>query len=780
MNPNPSRLFQSPSESAAQNQSSRSGRKRKWYMVEWFEEKADNNLERAQSPETANSTPRRTFHTSISCGWQTRAKTPNATQMRDHLLRCTALPRDVRTKLLRERTLLKRDQSRYGGHSELFRRPITPTKPKRTSSTANNSRSHAGTTNSLNCVSEVGESAVVALNFEEKVESQESYRVRMKLNELRTRFLINNMLPFAIFSRKPGKNLFYQIAKVLNPDLCDQIPSMFKMSERNLNIYYESMMDRVKSSISSSFANSYGTLLFDGWTDDNNESVVNVMLSVTGVERTRKTFFLSSTYTGSEPVDANYYADLLENTVLTFGTMKNICAVVSDGASCCRKAKQKLIEKHNHLLPVQDQTHSANLLMQDLGSISWISTVLSKVSSLVTEVRAHSKLYHRYKELKDLHNLQLFSDSTPPATTRNTLDEFGRLALPRTAVLPSKPAKKLFASAEGMLRSVLRSLTVFQRVIECSDFATNLFGARDARTRQRRSAFEATIRDQNLFQQTLDLYHILRLVRQYLHLFDEESSLISEVYPATKELRHRLSMVPLTPFFSIERRNEVLFVFDERLGGSSPRVVLITALHRVAFFLDIRSTYADMTEDRPHVTRMLRDFVKSSVFPEAEKDEARGGEDRAVQSLLQELSLLRLSWRSSGNDPTKRDMLWAFSDIPVVYWIEYPEKSSLLRQFTLRVLGASPSSSSVERSFSRQGRILTNVRNRLNHTKVRKMIFCSYNDILLCQHTTHIGRLSKKNYKELRFGGWNRSIRRATGSGGRTGTLIWRLLCVSK
>ncbi|PXF46468.1 hypothetical protein BWQ96_03703 [Gracilariopsis chorda] len=155
---------------------------------------------------------------------------------------------------------------------------------------------------------------------------------------------------------------------------------------------------------------------------------------------------------------------------------------------------------------------------------------------------------------------------------------------------------------------------------------------------------------------------------------------------------------------------------------------------------------------------MMRDFVRSDLFPIAEKAQDRGGEDRAVQLLLQELSLLRLSWRSCGTDDTRRNLLWCYSDISLVYWIEYDDKLSLLREFALRILGTSPSSSSVERSFSHRGRIRTSVRNRLNQQKVMRMVFCSFNDLLFSERSLRIEQVIKREYQNIRFGGWNRSM----------------------
>lgn len=79
-----------------------------------------------------------------------------------------------------------------------------------------------------------------------------------------------------------------------------------------------------------------------------------------------------------------------------------------------------------------------------------------------------------------------------------------------------------FASSKSMLRSVLRSEKVYHRLIECPDFESTLYGARGARGLEKRREFQSLIQDRALIHDALDVFHILRLVRQYLRLFDDE------------------------------------------------------------------------------------------------------------------------------------------------------------------------------------------------------------------------------------------------------------------
>lgn len=86
--------------------------------------------------------------------------------------------------------------------------------------------------------------------------------------------------------------------------------------------------------------------------NSNGEGVVNVLLSFTGVEQIRSTFFLKSVYPGSESCDADLYCRVITEIFAEFGDMRRICAVVSDNASSCVKAKYSLAAAFNHLIPI--------------------------------------------------------------------------------------------------------------------------------------------------------------------------------------------------------------------------------------------------------------------------------------------------------------------------------------------------------------------------------------------------------------------------------------------
>lgn len=104
--------------------------------------------------------------------------------------------------------------------------------------------------------------------------------------------------------------------------------------------------------------------------------MINVLLSISGVNRVRKTFFRRSIYTRSDKSDSGFYAQVATDTMRDVEDMKIVCSVTSDNTSACEVAKAKLACRYNWLISWHDQSYLANLLMQDIGGL----TVLKKLS----------------------------------------------------------------------------------------------------------------------------------------------------------------------------------------------------------------------------------------------------------------------------------------------------------------------------------------------------------------------------------------------------------------
>ncbi|PXF45978.1 hypothetical protein BWQ96_04234 [Gracilariopsis chorda] len=136
----------------------------------------------------------------------------------------------------------------------------------------------------------------------------------------------------------------------------------------------------------------------------------------------------------------------------------------------------------------------ADLLMQDIGDISWVKEVLSIVSTVTADLRNQPKLYSRFKDLKTAFNLQCSAQSSLGT------DCYGRVQLPKTAILPCRMVSTKFASSESMAASFLRSKEVQLRLVDCPEFNARLYGSRN---REKRDLFKQNVRNDSLYQKTV-------------------------------------------------------------------------------------------------------------------------------------------------------------------------------------------------------------------------------------------------------------------------------------
>lgn len=168
-------------------------------------------------------------------------------------------------------------------------------------------------------------------------------------------------------------------------------------------------------------------------------------------------------------------------------------------------------------------------------------------------------------------------------------------ALGPTAIchMPVKMVSTRFASSEGMSQSFIRSHTVYRRLFGCQKFCVSMFGARN---NDRRMFFKTAVGDNTLFQNCLNFYHLLMVVRQYLRFFDNERSVMSDVLPVTLLLRLQLRELPASIFISPERKGEMLQVFQDWVVGIERDFLLLTPMHYLSYALGVRIVREDISE----------------------------------------------------------------------------------------------------------------------------------------------------------------------------------------
>ncbi|KAH7437245.1 hypothetical protein KP509_05G061800 [Ceratopteris richardii] len=231
----------------------------------------------------------------------------------------------------------------------------------------------------------------------------------------------------------------------------------------------------------------YGcTILSDGWRDRKNRSMINILVSCP-----IGTFFLRAVEVGKKgkKTTGAFIYRHIKKAIEEVGA-KNVVQVVTDNASNCRHMGKLLEEEYKHIVWTPCATHCLDLLMEDIGKLSWVKACTQKASSMVTFFTQKGKVLSMFREHSKL-------EIKKPATTRfaymwivlSRLLEV-RIPLRQTVVSPlwndwdessleeSKSMQRLCLDEEFWenVKAVLNILTPIYRVLRMTDCESATLG----------------------------------------------------------------------------------------------------------------------------------------------------------------------------------------------------------------------------------------------------------------------------------------------------------------
>ena len=256
-------------------------------------------------------------------------------------------------------------------------------------------------------------------------------------------------LPFSILSRPGGKDRpFAQYTKFVRPGLT--LPSAAALSTVLLDSYYEIIKSRVKSDITNQLCEGYATLMFYSAEDFNQAPITNVLVRLTGPSRANvKTYYLTTAFTETAKSNTAMYKSICDRAVKEWIGYEKLAGIVTDNTSNVKKAREEMMNEHVRLVASQDQAHVADKLMQDIGTISWISDVIKTVSRIFVHYRRYRKVKIRITQKMKEKNNQLRGvpvvdeleegPQRPPVRDRRESNIERPLEEPTEAAVPGPP-----------------------------------------------------------------------------------------------------------------------------------------------------------------------------------------------------------------------------------------------------------------------------------------------------------------------------------------------------
>jgi hypothetical protein len=150
----------------------------------------------------------------------------------------------------------------------------------------------------------------------------------------------------------------------------------------------------------------YGcTLMSDGWTDTSHRHLINFLANSPA-----GTFFLGSVDASSEVADKDMLVDLLEKQIDKIGR-EYVVQLVTDNGSNFKAAGRILMDRIPHLFWTPCAAHCLNLLLQDIGEIKELNTVINSAKKV-------SRFLYKHGRILSLMRQQIGGDLVRPAVTR--------------------------------------------------------------------------------------------------------------------------------------------------------------------------------------------------------------------------------------------------------------------------------------------------------------------------------------------------------------------------
>ncbi|XP_037505903.1 uncharacterized protein LOC119382269 [Rhipicephalus sanguineus] len=168
-------------------------------------------------------------------------------------------------------------------------------------------------------------------------------------------------------------------------------PSRHSLAGPLLDAEYEAATVSMNNSIEKA---SCITLVTDGWTNVEGESVINFVLC------TPSPLFFKSVTTGTNRHTAAYMTEEICAVMESVGSSK-VKALVTDNASNMKAAWALVIERFPHVTAIGCAAHSLNLLMNDLLTLGTIHDVHKQAKDIIKYVKQTHVVLATFKERQE-------------------------------------------------------------------------------------------------------------------------------------------------------------------------------------------------------------------------------------------------------------------------------------------------------------------------------------------------------------------------------------------
>jgi hypothetical protein len=203
-------------------------------------------------------------------------------------------------------------------------------------------------------------------------------------------FLYETAMPFAVVENRH----FREFVKSLRPAYAPHLPSAKFLGGTLLKECYEDTKALVDTLLADAKSISIVT---DGWSNSRNQHIVNFMALV---DQHPPVLLKAFETTGTAQTGAAI-AECIIEVILSLGEHR-VASVVTDTASCMKKAWKLVEARFPHIYTNGCASHVLNLLAKDICKLEDFPVILQEATDIVNFIRKRSKLRQRLKELRKM------------------------------------------------------------------------------------------------------------------------------------------------------------------------------------------------------------------------------------------------------------------------------------------------------------------------------------------------------------------------------------------
>ncbi|XP_039840065.1 uncharacterized protein LOC120699998 [Panicum virgatum] len=412
----------------------------------------------------------------------------------------------------------------------------------------------------------------------------------------------------------------------------------------------------------------YGcTIMSDGWIDTSWCHLINFLANSPA-----GTFFLGSVDASSEVADAQMLADLLEKQIDKVGK-EYVVQIVTDNGANFKAAGRILMERIPHLFWTPCAAHCLNLMMHDIGQIKEFNTTINMAKKL-------SRFLYKHGRLLEFMRKKIDGDLVRPVVTR-----FATSYLTLASMLQKRQGlKALFVSPQWSSSAWSKSAEGQQceRIVLSAPFWTKV---------------------QNCLKASQPLLIALRIA-------DGDET------PAAPEIMAAMEVANSTIKEDLRANNtllkQVMDCYDRRWEKQMEQ-----KLYGATLFLNPGKFFAIREKDRRQATR-LRSMFNDVLWKMVLDDDEQCKISKQVDD-----------YERSEGDCFSKPMAIRERDNknPILWWGSYGGLAYELQSLAKRIVSFCCSASGCERNWSTFSHVHTKKRNRLEHKRLSKLVYVSYN-----------------------------------------------------